>query len=629
MPAGITSVDVLVVAGGGGGGSSNGCCYDSGAGGGGGVVVASGFAVTPSASVTVLTGQGGRGTYCGNGYDGGRSQFSTLVAIGGGRGGGCSVSVGSGGSGGGAHCYSSSGSSTQASSGTASNGSNITAYGRAGGLSTGCATGGGGGGGGATAVGAPGTGDGASGPSGGVGGNGGEGIANSLRTESPVVYGSGGGGQGRWMNGLGGTNAGDGSGTNAAGGSGIDGVDETGGGGGGGWRSGTVGNAAGDGGSGVVVVRYYPNTTPANSVAPSISGTTTNGQTLTGTRGTWSGYPVPTYAYRWKRAATSGGSYTNITGATSLTYTLTDDDIDAFIKFEVTATNSSGSTTELSAATARIADMVRPTTTTTTSTTTTSTVAPALDIVVNAPSTSAAPATTVAVGQAQIPVVSTPVITAAPKTSGSATTVPAATTTTSTTTTTVPNNAGGTVAPKAPSPPRVVAGQAAVKVGDEIEDATVERADNQLVVTAGALKAVVGGMNPDGSPMALDEAGNVRLRTGDTVRIKLAGFEPGSVMEAWLFSTPVLLGTTKVGTDGTITATFTIPEDAPSGSHRVVIVARTTDGKPATLAVGINVGEWEKESSLTVWLIVLPIVAAVAGALLLPATRRRRRPATS
>jgi hypothetical protein len=59
----------------------------------------------------------------------------------------------------------------------------------------------------------------------------------------------------------------------------------------------------------------------------------------------------------------------------------------------------------------------------------------------------------------------------------------------------------------------------------------------------------------------------------------------------------------------------------------VVIVARTTDGEPATLAVGINVGEWEKESSLTVWLIVLPIVLAVAGALLLPATRRRRREA--
>jgi phosphate/sulfate permease len=57
----------------------------------------------------------------------------------------------------------------------------------------------------------------------------------------------------------------------------------------------------------------------------------------------------------------------------------------------------------------------------------------------------------------------------------------------------------------------------------------------------------------------------------------------------------------------------------------VVIVARTEDGKPATLAVGVNVGEWKKESSLTVWLIVVPIVAAVLGALLLPATRRRRK----
>lgn len=163
-----------------------------------------------------------------------------------------------------------------------------------------------------------------------------------------------------------------------------------------------------------------------------------------------------------------------------------------------------------------------------------------------------------------------------------------------------------------------------MKVGNETKNATVERSDNQLVVTAGPLKAVVGGMNPDGTPMPLDTAGNVRLRNGDVVRIKLAGFEPGSIMEAWLFSTPVLLGTTKVGDDGTVTGTFTIPADAPSGAHRVVIVARTTDGKPATLAVGINIGEWEKESSITVWLIVLPIVLAVLGALLLPATRRRR-----
>lgn len=37
------------------------------------------------------------------------------------------------------------------------------------------------------------------------------------------------------------------------------------------------------------------------------------------------------------------------------------------------------------------------------------------------------------------------------------------------------------------------------------------------------------------------------------------------------------------------------------------------------------VGEWDTEGTVTVWLIVTPIALAIAGALLLPATRRRRR----
>ena len=59
----------------------------------------------------------------------------------------------------------------------------------------------------------------------------------------------------------------------------------------------------------------------------------------------------------------------------------------------------------------------------------------------------------------------------------------------------------------------------------------------------------------------------------------------------------------------------------------VVVVAQTTDGKPATLAVGINVGEWDSGPSVAVWLIALPIVLAIGGGLVLPATRRRRRAA--
>ena len=255
--------------------------------------------------------------------------------------------------------------------------------------------------------------------------------------------------------------------------------------------------------------------------------------------------------------------------------------------------------------------------TTTTVRVTTTTAPPALDIVVVAPTTTGVPVTTLPIGQSQVPVIS------ANQKSTASTVSPLVTSTTVTTnsSTTVASRPTGTTAPTAPS---VVAGDAAVKVGDKTEKAVVERADNQLVVTAGALKAVIGGLNDNGTQRPLDDDGNVRLNAGDKVRIKLAGFKPNSVMEAWLFSTPVLMGTTKVGADGSVTGMFSIPKNAPSGAHRVVIVAKTTDGSPATLTVGINVGEWDSGLDVPVWLIALPIALAMIGALVLPATRRRR-----
>ncbi|MFM8554260.1 MAG: hypothetical protein ACKOBO_06585 [Acidimicrobiales bacterium] len=46
-----------------------------------------------------------------------------------------------------------------------------------------------------------------------------------------------------------------------------------------------------------------------------------------------------------------------------------------------------------------------------------------------------------------------------------------------------------------------------------------------------------------------------------------------------------------------------------------------------TVTVGVMVGAWESGPAITVWLIVVPIFLAIAGALVIPATRRRRRSA--
>ena len=75
---------------------------------------------------------------------------------------------------------------------------------------------------------------------------------------------------------------------------------------------------------------------PVNTVAPVISGSTTFGSVLSSTTGTFTGNPTPTYAYQWKRGAT------NI-GTNSSTYTLVAADSTASITCVVTATNALGS----------------------------------------------------------------------------------------------------------------------------------------------------------------------------------------------------------------------------------------------------------------------------------------------
>lgn len=77
---------------------------------------------------------------------------------------------------------------------------------------------------------------------------------------------------------------------------------------------------------------------PINTVAPAITGTAQEGQTLTCSQGTWTGTTPITYTFQWKR------NNSNILGATNSTYTLVTADVAQSIKCTVTATNAVGST---------------------------------------------------------------------------------------------------------------------------------------------------------------------------------------------------------------------------------------------------------------------------------------------
>ena len=100
-------------------------------------------------------------------------------------------------------------------------------------------------------------------------------------------------------------------------------------------------------------------TAPNSSILPYISGTSTDGQTLTVSNGSWGSAGGLTYAYQWQRCSNTdsvcgGGTWNNILSATSNSYTLTDADARFVVRAQVTASNSSGSASAVSAVTSNV-----------------------------------------------------------------------------------------------------------------------------------------------------------------------------------------------------------------------------------------------------------------------------------
>jgi hypothetical protein len=245
-PAGITSVQALIVAGGGGGGYAT-LQNGGGGGGAGGLIYSSSISVTPGVTYPVVVGQGGAGSTVTavQGFNGSNSSFSNLIAIGGGGGGSYQASPytsrfgiagGSGGGGAGNILSAPGGTGTYGQGNTGGTGYDISG-------ADGGAGGGGAGGAGFDSDNA--------GTTAGVGNNGGIGLQYSISGTATYYAGGGGGGSGNVSAGSGGAGGGGAGGVNA-GGNGFNGTQNTGGGGGG-----ASAGTGGTGGSGIVIIRYY------------------------------------------------------------------------------------------------------------------------------------------------------------------------------------------------------------------------------------------------------------------------------------------------------------------------------------------------------------------------------------
>ena len=107
-----------------------------------------------------------------------------------------------------------------------------------------------------------------------------------------------------------------------------------------------------------------PAVAPKSATAPSITGKPVVGAQLVADVGTYTGGAVQTYKFQWRRCDSSGGSCTDITGATKQTYIVTSTDEGKTLRVSVTAKNDYGSTTNESKATGVVQSNIPPVTTT-------------------------------------------------------------------------------------------------------------------------------------------------------------------------------------------------------------------------------------------------------------------------
>jgi hypothetical protein len=93
----------------------------------------------------------------------------------------------------------------------------------------------------------------------------------------------------------------------------------------------------------VTLATDRPAEPPTNDSLPTLSGTPSDGQTLSADQGVWSGTQDIDYSYQWQRCDGDGQNCTDIPGATDSTYELGQDDVGQTVHVVVTATNTEGS----------------------------------------------------------------------------------------------------------------------------------------------------------------------------------------------------------------------------------------------------------------------------------------------
>jgi hypothetical protein len=92
-----------------------------------------------------------------------------------------------------------------------------------------------------------------------------------------------------------------------------------------------------------------------------------------------------------------------------------------------------------------------------------------------------------------------------------------------------------------------------------------------------------------GTPLRLDDSGNIVLNADRFVQFQGTGFAPGSVIKVWLFSDPNSLADVRADSQGNFVGKSQLPANIPEGQHTVQLNGLSQDGQVRSVALGVVV----------------------------------------
>ena len=167
-------------------------------------------------------------------------------------------------------------------------------------------------------------------------------------------------------------------------------------------------------------------------------------------------------------------------------------------------------------------------------------------------------------------------------------------------------------------------GEAIVYVdGNPTSVKTTSLAGRVEVELSNGIRIAFSAQSPAGAALAVGKNGVLELSPSDSIRVVASGFGGAVPYGMVMFSEPVSLARGTTTEDGSVDASATLPGTIGSGRHTLQVNTFDPAGKVVSVSTPVDVAGDGNSAFGRVVLVVLVIALAVA--IVIPASMRRRR----